>query len=159
MQRGSRCKYTSNDRLWAESGSGPLERGRVRLARPHMVGAPDQKRAVCNAVNTEHAYVMSDALLDLARHVATTEADYLSHCTGDDEYVDEAAHFRAAFTNLAELLGPADLAGLERRLADALVGSVCHCGPRPHTQGFPQCATARRAARAAIAEITSNSHV
>lgn len=38
----------------------------------------------------------------------------------------------------------------ERAIADAIVGIVCHCGPQRHTIGFPQCETARSAARAAL---------
>lgn len=38
----------------------------------------------------------------------------------------------------------------ERRVADRLVSIVCRCGPKPHSRGYPECETARRAARAVL---------
>lgn len=38
----------------------------------------------------------------------------------------------------------------ERDMADVLVAIVCHCGPKRHARGYPECSTARAAARAAI---------
>jgi hypothetical protein len=39
----------------------------------------------------------------------------------------------------------------EKTLANALVATVCHCGPKRHERGFPECATARQAARDVMA--------
>lgn len=38
----------------------------------------------------------------------------------------------------------------ERTIADAIVEHVCRCKPTPHIRGYPECATARRAARAVL---------
>lgn len=47
----------------------------------------------------------------------------------------------------------------ERTIADALVSIVCRCRPRQHERGFPECDTARRAARAALQSVADTQSV
>lgn len=47
-------------------------------------------------------------------------------------------------------MNTAEYVEAEKLIADALVDIVCHCGVTGHARGFPECETARRAARAVI---------